>query len=138
MERCSGLSHCASAKALYVVKTRGKFQDIPSYRCSEPGSKLPFTVRTGCIFEDPKVELQKWFQAAYEIYSSKKGNSSVELTTRIGVSQKTAWFVNYRIRTMLNNTAPELVEDIFEADEIFVGGKNKNRQASKKTANSQS
>ncbi len=129
--------HCASAKAPYNVKARGKFQDIPSYRCSEKGCKLPFTVRTGSIFEGSKVELRKWFQAAYEISTSKKGISSVELGTRIGVTQKTAWFMNHRIRTMLTNVAPEMLEGIIEADETFVGGKNKNRHASKKVANSQ-
>jgi len=102
--------HCASAKTPYTVKARGKFQSIPSYRCSERGCKLPFTVRTGSIFEASKVELRKWFQAAYEISTSKKGISSVELATRIGVSQKTAWFINHRICTMLTNTAPELLE----------------------------
>jgi hypothetical protein len=40
---------------------------------------LPFTVRTNSIFEGSKVELRKWFQAAYEISTSKKGISSVEL-----------------------------------------------------------
>lgn len=129
--------HCASAKAPYSVKARGKFQDIPSYRCSERGCKLPFTVRTGSIYEGSKVELRKWFQAAYEISTSKKGISSVELATRIGVSQKTAWFLNHRIRTMLTETTPEMLEGTVEADETFVGGKNKNRHASKKVANSQ-
>lgn len=129
--------HCASAKTPYVVKARGKFQDIPSYRCSEKGCKLPFTVRTGSIFEGSKVELRKWFQAAYEITTSKKGISSVELGTRIGVSQKTAWFINHRIRTMLTETAPEMLEGTVEVDETFVGGKNKNRHANKKVKNSQ-
>lgn len=129
--------HCASDKAPYNVKARGKFQDIPSYRCSAKGCNLPFTVRTGSIFEASKVELRKWFQAAYEISTSKKGISSVELGTRIGVSQKTAWFINHRIRTMLTETAPEMLEGIVEADETFVGGKNKNRHENKKVANSQ-
>lgn len=129
--------HCTTAKAPYVVKARGKFKDIPSYRCSERGCKLPFTVRTGSIYEGSKVELRKWFQAAYEISTSKKGISSVELATRIGLSQKTAWFLNHRIRTMLTETTPELLEGIVEADETFVGNKNKNRHASKKVANSQ-
>jgi transposase-like protein len=129
--------HCASAKAPYKVKARGKFQDIPSYRCSERACDLPFTVRTGSIFEGSKVELRKWFQAAYEISTSKKGISSVELGTRIGVSQKTAWFINHRIRTMLSDSAPEILEGIVEADETFVGGKNKNRHENKKVANSQ-
>jgi hypothetical protein len=80
--------HCATTKKPYKVKARGKFQDIPSYRFSERAYDLPFTVRTGSIFEGSKVEFRKWFQAAYEISISKKGISSVELATRIGVRQK--------------------------------------------------
>lgn len=129
--------HCGSVKKPYKVKARGRFQDIPSYRCSERACDLPFTVRTGSIFEGSKVELRKWFQAAYEITTSKKGISSLELGNRIGVSQKTAWFINHRIRTMLTETAPELLEGIVEVDETFVGGKNKNRHANKKVAHSQ-
>jgi len=129
--------HCGTAKAPYKVKARGKFKDIPSYRCSERQCDLPFTVRTNSIFEGSKVELRKWFQAAYEISTSKKGISSVELATRIGTSQKTAWFINHRIRTMLKNTQPELLRDVVQLDETFVGGKNKNRHTDKKIPNSQ-
>ena len=129
--------HCGSAKKPYNVKARGKFADIPSYRCSERACDLPFTIRTGSIFEGSKVELRKWFQAVYELTTSKKGISSVELGTRIGVSQKTAWFINHRIRTMLTETAPALLEGTVEVDETFVGGKNKNRHVSKKVPNSQ-
>jgi transposase-like protein len=124
--------HCATAKAPYKVKARGKFADIPSYRCSERACGLPFTVRTGSIFEGSKVELRKWFQAAYELSISKKGISSVELANRIGVSQKTAWFINHRLRAMLTETNPELLEGIIEADECYVGGNLKNVHESKK------
>lgn len=112
--------HCATAKKPYTVKARGKFQDIPSYRCSERACDLPFTVRTGSIFEGSKVELRKWFQAAYEISISKKGISSVELATRIGVGQKTAWFINHRLRAMLTETAPELLSGTIEVDKTFM------------------
>ncbi len=125
--------HCATAKKPYTVKSRGKFADIPSYRCSERACGLPFTVRTGSIFEGSKVEFRKWLQAAYEISISKKGISSVELANRIGVSQKTAWFINHRLRSMLTETNPELLTGIVEADETFVGGKEINKHASKKT-----
>ncbi len=119
--------HCASAKTPYTVKARGKFQDIPSYRCSERPCGLPFTVRTKSIFEGSKVELRKWFQAAYEISIAKNGISSVELGNRIGVSQKTAWFINHRLRTMLIDTEPELLEGMVEVDECYIGGKTKNK-----------
>jgi transposase-like protein len=128
--------HCGSLKS-YRVKPRGKFIDIPSYRCSNYKCDLPFTVRTGSIYEGSKVELRKWFQAAYEITTSKKGISSVELATRIGVSQKTAWFINHRIRTMLADAEPELLDGMVEADETYVGGKNKNRHKDKKIEGSQ-
>ena len=128
--------HCGSEKH-YKVKPRGKFQDIPSYRCANRKCDLPFTVRTASIFEGSKVELRKWYQAVYEISTSKKGISSVELATRIGVSQKTAWFINHRIRTMLADTEPALLKGMVEVDESYVGGKNKNRHADKKIEGSQ-
>ncbi len=128
--------HCGSIKTPYKVKARGKFTDIPSYRCSERACDLPFTVRTGGIFEGSKVELRKWLQAAYEISISKKGISSYELATRIGVSQKTGWFINHRLRAMLTETNPELLSGTIEIDETFVGGKNKNRHVSKKVKRS--
>jgi transposase-like protein len=128
--------HCGSDKH-YKVKARGKFQDIPSYRCANRTCDLPFTVRTNSIFDGSKVELRKWYQAIYEITTSKKGISSIELSTRIGVSQKTGWLINHKIRTMLADTQPDLLDGMVEVDETFVGGKNKNRHADKKVENSQ-
>ena len=100
--------HCATAKKPYTVKARGKFTDIPSYRCSERACGLPFTVRTGSIYEGSKVELRKWFQALYEINISKKGISSVELALRI--ARKPEWttcpFPEFRNRTEMLSLLP--------------------------------
>lgn len=127
--------HCGSENH-YVVKPRGKFKDIPSYRCKNRACDLPFTVRTKSIFEGSKIELKSWFQAAYEISTRKKGISSVELGKRIGVSQKTAWLLNHKLRAMLKETEPTLLKDVAQVDEAYIGGKNKNRHSDKKKPHS--
>ncbi len=124
--------HCGSLKTPYKVKARGKFTDIPSYRCAERECDLPFSVRTKSIFEGSKVEFRKWLQAAYEISICKNGISSIELGKRIGVSQKTAWFINHRLRLMLTETQPELLRDVVQIDGAVMGGKERNKHADKK------
>jgi len=128
--------HCGSEK-YYKVKPRGKFVDIPSYRCANRPCGLPFTVRTKSIFEGSKVEFRKWLQAAFEISTCKNGISSIELATRIGVSQKTGWYINHRLRGMLKETEPTLLRDFAQVDESLLGGKNRNKHADKKIPNSQ-
>jgi transposase-like protein len=125
--------HCASTRKPSRVKSRSKlFPDLPSYRCNESKCNQNFTVRTGGIFEGSKIELLKWFQAAYELSISKKGISSVELAQRIGVSQKSAWHLNHRLRGMLKEVAPQVFDNITEVDECFVGGKELNKHAKKR------
>ncbi|MEO8771856.1 MAG: IS1595 family transposase [Ferruginibacter sp.] len=129
--------HCGSKK-YYKVPARGKFKDIPTYRCgNRQECDLTFSVRTKSIFEGSKVEFRKWLLAAYEISTCKKGISSIELATRIGTSQKTAWFINHRLRTMLKETNPKLLTDVVALDETLIGGKNKNKHGDKKIPHSQ-
>lgn len=128
--------HCGNEK-YYKVKARGKFTDIPSYRCADRKCGLPFTVRTKSIFEGSKVEFRKWLQAVYEITVCKNGISSIELAARIGVSQKTGWFINHRLRVMLKETEPTLLRDFAAIDECLVGGKERFKHADKKIPHSQ-
>jgi hypothetical protein len=76
--------------------------------------------------------LAKWFLATYILSVHSKGISSLQLANWLGVTQKTAWHLNHRIRVMLTDKAPELLEGIVEVDETYVGGKLKNIHASKK------
>lgn len=128
--------HCGSEKH-YKVKCRGKSADIPAYRCGNRTCDLPFSVRIKSILEGSRIELRKWLQAIFEISTAKKGISSIELSVRIGISQKSAWFMNHKIREMLEEAEPEMMSVVVEADEAFVGGKNKNRHANKKAPKSQ-
>ena len=66
------------------------------YRCKETGKY--FNVKTSTLFDNSKIELQKWFLAIWLVTSHKKGISSIQLSKDIGVTQKTAWFMLQRIR----------------------------------------
>ncbi|MCD6020012.1 MAG: Transposase family [Bacteroidetes bacterium] len=101
------------------------------YRCKNTGKY--FNVRTGTMFDNTKVSLQKWFLAIYMVTSHKKGISSMQLAKDLHVTQKTAWFILQRIRACfgLDILKPKMVDNT-QIDETFVGGKNKNRHYNKK------
>ncbi len=108
------------------------------YRCKNT-SKY-FNVRTNTLFDNTKVPLQKWFMAIYLITAHKKGISSLQLGRDIDVTQKTAWFMNHRIRNCfgLNNENDGGDEKIggegvmIEVDETYAGGKVKNMNNKKR------
>jgi len=66
------------------------------YKCKNTGKY--FNVRTGTIFDNTKIPLQKWFMALYVFSSHKKGISSHQLAKDISVTQKSAWFLLHRLR----------------------------------------
>jgi transposase-like protein len=106
-----------------------------TYRCKNTGKN--FNVKTGTIFENTKMPLQKWFMAIWSDSTNKKGISSCQLARDIGVTQKTAWFMLQRIRESFDCENHHLLDGIVELDETFIGGKNKNRHYDKKVKNSQ-
>lgn len=120
--------HCGHDK---VYKTKA------GYKCANTKCYKKFTVLVGTFFENTKISLSKWFVTIYLATSHKKGLSSLQLSKDIGVTQKTAWFMLHRIREMLKDKAPEMLEGIIEADETYIGGKNKNRHEDKKISGTQ-
>jgi transposase-like protein len=102
------------------------------YKCRDKECHKKFTVKVGTIYENSKVELRTWFAAIYLLTSSKKGISSLQLHRQLGVTQKTAWFINHRIREMLKTKAPFMLKKEVQIDEVYVGGAEKNRHASKR------
>lgn len=104
------------------------------YHCRNTNKQ--FNVKTNTLFHGSKISLRKWFLAIFIVTSHKKGISSIQLAKDIGVTQKTSWFMLQRIRKCFVIEYNQLNGTV-EADETFVGGKNKNRHADKKVKNSQ-
>ncbi|KSA15310.1 IS1595 family transposase [Maribacter dokdonensis] len=100
------------------------------YKCKNTGKY--FNVKTNTIFDNTKIELQKWFLGIWLVTLHKKGISSLQLGRDLNITQKSAWFMLSRIRQCFGIDNDSQLDNEVEADETFVGGKNKNRHANKK------
>jgi transposase-like protein len=107
---------CGSEKVTWLAKSR-------VWKCYAGHSRPTFSLKTGTIFEDSPIPLEKWLPAAWMLINCKNGISSYELHRTLGVTQKTAWFMLHRIRlAMQSRTFNKMGGDV-EADEAFIGGK---------------
>lgn len=104
------------------------------YHCNNCNTS--FSVTVGTIFHKTKCELQKWFLAVTLVLNAKKGISARQLARDIEVTKDTAWFMLMRIRKAFKEYG-ELLECIIEADETYIGRKNKNRHSDEKAESGQ-
>jgi len=102
------------------------------WQCKCCTVKKQFTIKTGTIFEDSALSLEKWLAAIWLIANAKNGISSYEIHRSIGVTQKTAWFMLQRIRLAMQTGSFEKMKGIVEVDETFIGAKARNMHADKK------
>ncbi len=97
------------------------------YRCRCKNTGKYFNVKTGTMFDNTKISLQKWFVAIWLVTAHKKGISSRQLAKDIHITQKTAWFVLQRVRVCFAIENDHKLENEVEVDETYIGGKNKNK-----------
>jgi transposase-like protein len=96
------------------------------WQCGSRHDARQFTAKTGTIFEDSPLGLDKWLAAMWQVVNCKNGVSSYEVHRAIGVTQKTAWFMDHRIRFALSQGTMNKLSRQVEADETYIGGKARN------------
>jgi transposase-like protein len=72
------------------------FSDRKTFKCGD--CRQRFSIKVGTIFKDTKLPLRKWFMAIWMITNHPKGIASTTLARDLKVTQKTAWFILYRLR----------------------------------------
>jgi transposase-like protein len=117
---------CGS-KTVYFDKSRN------GWECKTRHANRKFTLKTGTIFEDSPLGLDKWLPVVWMIANCKNGVSSWEIHRAVGVTQKTAWFMLHRIRLAMQDTdtGGKLGGDV-EVDETYIGAKARNMHSSKR------
>jgi transposase-like protein len=111
--------YCGSNNVAYLASQN-------RYKCYGKHEKAQFSLKVGTIFESSPISLDKWLCAMWLVVNCKNGISSCEVARDLGVTQKSAWFMNHRIRMALHDGSVEKASGHVEADETFIGGKARN------------
>jgi transposase-like protein len=116
---------CGGKKVLFQAKYN-------RWQCGSKHDLRQFTAKTGTIFEESPLGLDKWLMAMWMVVNCKNGVSSYEIAKAVGVTQKSAWFMDHRIREALGIASNNKLSGEVEADETFIGGKARNMHIAKR------
>jgi len=116
---------CGSTSVYFDTSRNG-------WECKTRHPKRKFTLKTGTIFEDSALGLDKWLPCVWLIANAKNGISSWEIHRALGVTQKTAWFMLHRVRLAMQAIDGGKLGGDVEIDETYIGGRARNMHPGKK------
>jgi transposase-like protein len=116
---------CGCADVIFLAKQN-------RWQCRNKHSQRQFSLKTGTIYEDSPLGLDKWLTATWLVSNCKNGVSSCEVARALNITQKTAWFMDHRIRFSLGMGPGNKLSGQVEADETYIGGRARNMHAEKR------
>jgi transposase-like protein len=119
---------CGSVRVRFISTRR-------VWECKEDHASKRFSIKTNTVMEESPLPLGTWLVAIWLEANAKNSISSYEVHRGLGITQKSAWFLQQRIRLAMQNGDffKQLTGDV-EVDETFIGGKARNMHASKRKA----
>jgi hypothetical protein len=75
----------------------------PHWQCKTRHPRAQFSVKSGTIFENSVIGLDKWLAILWMIANRECAVSSYEVHCALGITQKTAWFMLQRIRLAMQD-----------------------------------
>ena len=100
------------------------------YHCAD--CRKFYSAKTGSVMEGSNIGYRKWAIAVYILTTNIKGTSSMKLHRDLGITQKSAWHLAHRIREGWKDYSDVEFAGPVEADETYIGGKEKNKRKNKK------
>jgi transposase-like protein len=107
---------CTKCGNLEEVKGRTRFHR----RCKKCGYDESVTSNT--LLHNLKLPILKAFYMIFRTVSKKKGMSSIELSTEVGVQQKTAWFFKLKVKDAIIQEEKTKLKGKVQVDETLIGG----------------
>ena len=99
------------------------------FRCR--ACRKDFSVKTDTLMHNSPLGCRIWVLAIYLMTTSLKGVSSMKLHRDLGITQKSAWYLEHRIRATFADANGEFSGPV-EIDEAYLGGKRRNMPLSKR------
>src|SRR5258706_14502897 len=110
---------CGSVRVRFISTRR-------VWECREDHKAKRFSIKTGTIMEDSPLPLDKWLVAMWLEANAKNSISSYEVHRALGITQKSAWFMQQRVRLAMQVGSFDKLNGEVESDESYIGGLSRN------------